>query len=94
MGMVTLAIGSAPVGALLVGALADQFGVAIAIGGSSFACLVIVGTIAVRLGMFGRSLVAAPDRPGDRLDATAVLAEAAHDAEIEAEPITSTGGAR
>jgi MFS family permease len=94
MGMVTLAIGSAPVGALLLGALADQFGVAVAIGGSSLACVVIVGTIAVRLGMFGRSLIGAPDRPGDRLEATAVRAEAAHDSEIAAEPITSTGGAR
>ena len=65
MGMVTLAIGSAPIGALFVGALADRFGVAVAIGGSSFACLVIVVAIAARLGMFGRSLVAAPDRPGD-----------------------------
>lgn len=65
MGMVTLAIGSAPVGALLVGAVADAFGVAVAIGVSAGACVVLVTAIAVRLGMFGRALVEAPPRPGD-----------------------------
>ena len=65
MGMVTLAIGSAPVGALLLGALTDTLGVSAAIGLSSFACLVVVSAVAARFGMFGRSLVAAPHRPGD-----------------------------
>jgi MFS family permease len=65
MGMVTLAIGSAPIGALIVGAVADTFGVAAAIGGASGICLIIVGAIAARFGMFGRNLVAPPHRPGD-----------------------------
>jgi MFS family permease len=72
MGMVTLAIGSAPIGALLVGALADWFGVAIAIGASSFACVLLIVAIAVRLGMFGRSLTAPPHRPGDPDEVPAV----------------------
>jgi hypothetical protein len=63
--MVTLAIGSAPIGALIVGAVADTFGVAAAIGGASGICLIIVGAIAARFGMFGRNLVAPPHRPGD-----------------------------
>jgi MFS family permease len=65
MGMVTLAIGSAPIGALLVGAVAETFGVAVAIGGASGICLILVATIAARFGMFGRNLMAPRHRPGD-----------------------------
>jgi MFS family permease len=63
MGLVTLAIGSAPLGSLQLGYLADTVGVQVAIGLNSALCLVLVTVIGMRYGVFGRNLKDPPHRP-------------------------------
>jgi len=68
MGLVTLAIGSAPIGSLLLGFLADTLGVSMAIGISSSLSLVLVVVVGMYFGMFGRNLVGVPIREGERVN--------------------------
>ncbi|MSQ43622.1 MAG: MFS transporter [Chloroflexi bacterium] len=65
LGLVTLAIGSAPIGSLQLGFLADTVGVSLAIGISSALSLVLVIVVGMHFGMFGRNLVGVPVRAGE-----------------------------
>lgn len=65
MGLVTLAIGSAPIGSLQLGFLADTVGVSMAIGISSALSLILVIVVGMYFGMFGRNLVGVPLRAGE-----------------------------
>ncbi len=70
MGLVTLAIGSAPLGSLQLGYLADTVGVSMAIGISSALSLILVMGFGMHFGMFGRNLVGVPVplREGESVD--------------------------
>jgi hypothetical protein len=73
MGMVTLAIGSAPIGSLQLGFLADTVGVSMAIGISSALSLVLVVVVGMYFGMFGRNLVGVPIREGESVNPEGVV---------------------
>lgn len=73
MGMVTLAIGSAPIGSLQLGFLADTVGVSMAIGISSALSLVLVVVVGMYFGMFGRNLVRVPIREGESVNPEGVV---------------------